>query len=120
MPDCVHVYEQRPATHPLRHHVNAKDQAAALKLSLESAFKEMASLRKTLAERDDEAKEEELIKVQKIKKELQEELRRNKELAIAEKDSLQRTIDECPFLLRSCPIEYIPTYAKKGSDFKLE
>ena len=78
---------------------DAKDQTAALKLSLESAFKEMASLRKTLAERDDEAKEEELIKVQKIKKELQEELRRNKELAIAETDSLQRTIDELRYTL---------------------
>ena len=73
---------------------DAKDQAAALKLSLESAFKEMTGLRKTLAERDDEAKEEELMKVQKLKKELQEELRRNKELALAETDSLQRTVDE--------------------------
>ena len=73
---------------------DAKDQAAALKLSLESAFKEMTGLKKTLAERDDEAKEEELMKVQKLKKELQEELRRNKELAMAETDTLQRTIDE--------------------------
>ena len=73
---------------------DAKDQATALKLSLESAFKEMTGLKKILAERDDEAKEEELMKVQKLKKELQEELRRNKELAMAETDTLQRTIDE--------------------------
>ena len=73
---------------------DAKDQATALRISLESAFREISEMKKTLAERDDEAKEEELIKEQKLKKELQEELRRNKELTFAETDALRRTIDE--------------------------
>ena len=73
---------------------DAKDQAAALRLSLESAFKEMTALKKTLSERDNEAREEELAKEQKMKKELQEELRRHRELAIAETENLQRNIDE--------------------------
>ena len=80
---------------------DATDQAAALRLSLESAFKEISGLKRRLSERDDEAREEELIKEQKLKKELQEELRRNKELALAETGVHQKTIDELRCALAS-------------------
>ena len=80
---------------------DATDQASALRLSLETAYKEIAGLKRGISERDDEAKEEELLKEQKVKKELQEELRRCRELGQAEADALLKQIDELRCALSS-------------------